>query len=154
MAWLASRAATTGSGVWAPSRATAAVAGLGGGEGVRDPFADEQHPGALAGGGGVGEAGVGGERGGRVVVLAAGHVGVEVAGLDVGDVPGDVEGGQDGGDIGPVGEAAGASHQLPAGVGAEPVGGDGGVVEARVRAASRGPGAPCGLRSTRSQACT
>ena len=36
---------------------------------------------------GKGEARVGRERGGGIVVLAAGDLGIEVAGLDVGEVP-------------------------------------------------------------------
>ena len=70
-------------------QADGAVAGLGGGERVGHPFAHhQQRPPRRAGGDGEGDAGVGGEGGGRVVVLAAGGVDVEVAGLDEGDLPG------------------------------------------------------------------
>src|SRR5262249_54555893 len=79
-----------------------AVAGLGGEGGVGEAFADQQHvaPGTVRGR--KGEAGVRGEGGSRVVVLAARVVGVEVAGLDIGDVPAWAQSGQDGGHTRPV----------------------------------------------------
>ena len=97
-------------------------AGLGGGEGIWDAFADDEN--LLAGGvdgGSPRQAGVGAEGGGGVVVLGA-VARFEVAGLEVAEVAGGVVGGEHGGNAATMRQAAGTWQEAAAGVGADVVG--------------------------------
>ena len=107
------------------------VAGACGGECVGDAFGDEQHSWACVAVGcaGPGEAWVGAEAAGGVVVLV-GSDRLEVAGLDVLDVALGIERREGGGEGVAVGEASSAGHHRSAGVGTDVVGPEEVVVEA------------------------
>ena len=101
-------------------RGDGAVAGLGGGERVGNAFADDEVV-FVAGDWWAepGEARVGAEACGRVVVFRLSRSRLEVAGLDVTDGAGGVEGGECGGEAVTGGEAASAGKCAAAGVGSD-----------------------------------